>query len=234
MLVNTRFDFATLGGHVCGCYAPGANFNAVKAAGLLFQDDDLHGGTFVGASLKRCYFGRSNLNSANFSNAKLQTAQFTGASCRDAMFLGADMRLAYCVDAEFSGADLSGVDMTEANLTRIRFDENTKVTGTILRGVTMSDHFRGFAERSGAILGPESGLHVIASFDATAKILEKENKDGSLTAVLQKMPLLRQRLVENPKLVWEDELIKESAPELANLLTEAMIDGSKDIADQLD
>ncbi|MGH7139169.1 MAG: hypothetical protein ACREHD_25770 [Pirellulales bacterium] len=98
----------------------------------------------------------------------------------------------------------------------------------------MSDDFQDYADRSGAILGPEPGLLMLASLDGTKKLLELENADGSLDRALADLVLFRERLQKDPSFDWMSELLRRTPPELAATVEFAISQGAKDVSSQLD
>lgn len=237
-LPGARFDFLPDLGNIIDCNLEGAVFDGMQCIRSFFKSDFSHA-SFVEASLKGVLLNRANLSGANFHQARLATAQFRHANCAGVSFVGADMRFSECPDADFRGADLTDVDLTESVLVDILFDGQTKLQGTRLRGASMSDDFRAFAQQAGVTLStqeeddaiPFPAMH-LAYVDGLITILQEKafNLDGHLDVALPYVRAHRDKLAQDPTydwstlLVWQlsDELSEDIANEVLELYDEVI------------
>ena len=105
------------------------------------------------------------------------------------------MRFANVHLANFSGADLREVNLAEANMGRIIFNDQTRLQGADLRGALLSPDFRAFAQQAGAQLSEDQTFSARQLFElqATITVLQENNTDGHLDEAIALMRAERDR-----------------------------------------
>lgn len=98
----------------------GTSMWGIDLAGEDFTGCDLSGIDFTRANLAGCNFANAKLDNCIFKQANLMSAILNGATATNAWFNNADLAYASCIDAGFEGAhmdfaDLSNIDVTNAN-----------------------------------------------------------------------------------------------------------------------
>jgi uncharacterized protein YjbI with pentapeptide repeats len=86
------------------CQLQGADFSGLRIREPQFHQCNLMNATFVGANIEEGNFAQSDLRGANFTNANLNLAKLNDTKVDGADFTGATM----------IGADVTGVDFSEA------------------------------------------------------------------------------------------------------------------------
>ena len=132
----------------------GANLSGLDLSGMNFSRALLSGARFAGAKLKGCRFDEAFLNGANFQYASLEQANFSHASLGDADFTGSNLKSAVfdsadcsqadfrdslmesvsCSGTLFSGANLSGLNLTHFHAARAQFINADLSTSTFKDG----------------------------------------------------------------------------------------------------
>jgi uncharacterized protein YjbI with pentapeptide repeats len=219
-LSHAHLEFVHHIGGLWDCQMVGTCFDGCYAINAIFEKD-FTSASFVGATLNGSRFTESKLTQANFTDARLITARLNEADCQAALFKSADMRFAYCARADFRAADLRDANLTEAVLGRIQFDEQTLLQGANLTGARMSEDFKAFALRSGAIVRESQGEYALVELDTTVTILRRRNTDHHLDEVLAQLTRMREKLMNTHNYAWIDALSEVVSSELLQEVIEA-------------
>lgn len=110
-------------------------FKNMDLTGINLENTDLEWSDFENVILKNANFKNSNLSNVFFEHADLSKAKF-----KNCIMHTTNLRYANLTDADISGADIFGANLEEANMTGLKYDENTK-------------HYKMVCPENGAFLG---------------------------------------------------------------------------------
>ncbi|GCE10807.1 pentapeptide repeat-containing protein [Tengunoibacter tsumagoiensis] len=210
-LPGAHFEYLQDVANIVVCNLQGAIFDEMHTIHSIFGSD-FRRASFRKAMLQGVRFWHADLREATFFQARLAKADFSEVPCQGASFVEADMRFTLCAGTDFRGADLSRANITDSSLGGVLFDDQTRLQGTILRGASIDDSFRSYAEKAGAILGTEEEkfyAYNIACFDALSAIIRDPiyNPDHRFDVVLPLLTELRVKLVQDHWYLWGNELV---------------------------
>lgn len=235
-LSGVRLDYASPIHFIHDCRVAGAIFDYAYSVYGSFLQADLRGISLVGASFQGGVFSRSNLSEAHLPGARLALAELAHANCSRADLRGADVRFSNAHHANLRGADLREANFSESNIGAVTFDEQTQVQGTDLRGCNISDDFRAFAQRRGALLTDEitSSTKELVQLDATLKRLRQNNTDGHLDAVIPLVEVEREKFVRDPAYQYyeglQEAFAQAGSPQWIDEVMEVWAETSKALA----
>lgn len=205
-LSHVRLDYAFPINFISDCLVASAVFDHAHSVYGTFLQEDLQGISLAGASFQGGVFSKTNLSKANLQGTHLALANLAQANLAQANLSGADVRFANAHHANFCGADLREANFIEAGLGAVVFDDQTQVQGADLRGASLSDDFRAFAQQRGALLIDEitSSSKELAQLDATLRRLNENNADGHLDAVIPLVEAERDQFARDPDYQYYD------------------------------
>lgn len=96
-------------------------FKNMDLTGINLENIDLEWSDFENVVLKNVNFENSNLSNVFFEHADLSKSNF-----KNCMMHTTNLRYANLTDVDISGADIFGANLEEANMTGLKYDENTK------------------------------------------------------------------------------------------------------------
>ncbi len=166
---------------------------------------DLSRVSLVDAVLNGVQFLQVNLSGAQLQGAHLVKAELREAICTGASFLAADLRFSDCRRVDFRGADLREIDLTQASLEEVQFDEHTRLRGANLQGANMHAEFRAFAQQAGALLGDAHKARSFVELDVTIKMLQ-ESENSRILAAIPIIVAVRAELARDPQRDWPDTI----------------------------
>jgi uncharacterized protein YjbI with pentapeptide repeats len=223
-LSGAHLEYAYEIGAIMATRMVGTVFDACRSTNAIFSAD-FTSASFVAASLQGVRFWDSILVEADFRQAKLALAEFRDRDCRRASFVEADLRFADLVQADLRGSDFSGANLTEANLSGVKFDEQTRLQGANLRGATLDEQFRAFAQQAGAVLSPETPdpsfyERELAELAAVIRLLREDNEHGHLDVAIVCLTEQLQRFAHDPTYPWSQEMHKALSPDMEQKVLE--------------
>ena len=158
----------------------GASVNAVPGANLTFRD--LTMGYLIGADLTGAYGEAVILTDADLSQANLTNAHFTGYADDYGVYFtdlsGANLTQANLTNANLAGTTLINANFSQANLTNAHFDD-ADLTGANLTGAEVrSGNFTRYSLGSGITTAQLQSTASYQAHDLTGIVLAGNNLAG--------------------------------------------------------